>query len=226
MRIVTMCLALAAFLAACGEVDKKDETLYTVSFNAYGGTAVASQAVAKGGYATEPAEPLLGEHAFAGWYREAAYQTAWNFASDPVTNDLTLHAQWSRASAGLEYILTNGGTAYAVNWGFFDEALLYVPKLWQGKPVTSIADEAFVEVGSLHAVFLPAGIVFLGKFNFSDAWNMTNFTILAATPPQIDGSNLSNCVNLTAIFVPAGSVNAYKTTGYWTNLASLIQPIP
>jgi uncharacterized repeat protein (TIGR02543 family) len=35
-------------------------------------------------------------HTFAGWYKEAAYTNAWNFASDTVNANITLHAKWNQ----------------------------------------------------------------------------------------------------------------------------------
>ncbi len=54
---------------------------------------------------------------------------------------------------------------------------------------------------------------------------LKTLTIYATTPPTL-GSNafVNNNANLT-IYVPAESVNAYKTATNWSNFASKIQPI-
>ncbi len=67
----------------------------TVTFNTQGGSAVASQTVGEGALLTKPADPSRTGHAFAGWYKEAAYTNAWDFALDTVTENRTLYAAWT-----------------------------------------------------------------------------------------------------------------------------------
>ena len=50
----------------------------------------------KGKTAAEPEEPVKAGFYFAGWYRDARYQTPYDFAA-PVTEDLTLFAKWDTA---------------------------------------------------------------------------------------------------------------------------------
>lgn len=73
-------------------------TKYDVSFNLNGapGTAPATQNIAAGGTVSEPADPSWdANHAFGGWYKEAACTNAWNFDTDTVTADTTLYAKWT-----------------------------------------------------------------------------------------------------------------------------------
>ena len=68
---------------------------YAVSFNSQGGSAVDSK-TAK--YNTTIAQPTTAPtrkgYTFAGWYKDAAGQVAWNFATDKVTGNVTLYAKW------------------------------------------------------------------------------------------------------------------------------------
>lgn len=68
---------------------------YTASFDAQGGSAVASVSVTAGATIAAPAAPTRTGHIFAGWYKEAACINPWNFASDVVTQDTTLFAKWT-----------------------------------------------------------------------------------------------------------------------------------
>jgi len=69
--------------------------VYTVSFNAMGGSAVSTQAVLSGSKATEPnPAPTRTDYFFGGWYKEASYVNAWNFGTDVVTANITLYARW------------------------------------------------------------------------------------------------------------------------------------
>jgi uncharacterized repeat protein (TIGR02543 family) len=73
-------------------------TTYTVTFNANGGSpAPAAQTVDKGGKVKEPASMSKAGYSFGGWYKEAALSGRWNFGTDPVTADITLHAKWEAA---------------------------------------------------------------------------------------------------------------------------------
>jgi uncharacterized repeat protein (TIGR02543 family) len=68
----------------------------TVSFNTNGGSAApAPQTLTRGGLAAKPAaDPVLAGKNFAGWYKEAAGTTPWNFAADTVTANTTIYAKW------------------------------------------------------------------------------------------------------------------------------------
>lgn len=65
---------------------------YTVTFNANGGSGVASQKVEYLGTAEMPAAPARDGYTFEGWYLNG---TLWNFDEMPVTGDITLVAHWS-----------------------------------------------------------------------------------------------------------------------------------
>ena len=88
-----------------------------VSFNTNGGTSVAPQQVSEGEFAAEPTAPTKSADAqytytFAGWYTDSSLETAFNFAEDAITADITLYAKWT--ATAVEYTITfdtNGGTA-------------------------------------------------------------------------------------------------------------------
>jgi uncharacterized repeat protein (TIGR02543 family) len=70
---------------------------YLVSFNSQGGNPTPeAQVVASGGRVTEPAAPAQTGYVFDGWRRDAAGTMAWNFATDTVTENITLYARWIR----------------------------------------------------------------------------------------------------------------------------------
>jgi uncharacterized repeat protein (TIGR02543 family) len=68
-------------------------TGYTVTFESDGGSAVASQVVASGDTFSAPDQPTRSGYRFAGWYHG---DTAWNFGTNTVVEDLTLTAHWDR----------------------------------------------------------------------------------------------------------------------------------
>ena len=72
--------------------------LYTVTFNANGGTPVPSiQNIIEGGKATEPYQTITKTgYPFGGWYKEEELINQWNFNTDTVGSDITLYAKWKQ----------------------------------------------------------------------------------------------------------------------------------
>lgn len=66
---------------------------YTVTFNTDGGSAVASQTVTSGAKATKPADPAKEGFTFDGWYKDAAFTTAFDF-NTAINSDVTVYAKW------------------------------------------------------------------------------------------------------------------------------------
>ncbi|MFC5405636.1 glycoside hydrolase domain-containing protein [Cohnella soli] len=91
---------------------------YTVSFQTYGGTAIANQTVVGGSKATQPAIPTKAGYTFQGWYTDDTYTTAFNFDA-AITGNVTAHAKWTAMPVDPEPVSytvsfqTYGGTAIA-----------------------------------------------------------------------------------------------------------------
>ena len=84
------------------------QSVFTVTFESNGGSAVSSQYINSGTAATQPDNPSRAEYSFDNWYSNSALTTVYNFAS-PVTGDITLYAKWNIN----QYTVTfnsNGGT--------------------------------------------------------------------------------------------------------------------
>ena len=107
---VTDDLELHAQWAASGEPAVK--TVYTVTFNSAGGSAVATQEVVEGTVAKEPSAPTLKGFDFAGWFDIDG--EPWDF-DEAVTRNITLYAHWAKSEgtdpAYLVVFESAGGTA-------------------------------------------------------------------------------------------------------------------
>ncbi|MGG0175934.1 S8 family serine peptidase [Gottfriedia acidiceleris] len=68
---------------------------YTVKFDSQGGSAVDAIKANYNTMIAQPTVPTRTGYTFAGWYKDAAGQTPWNFATDKVTSDTTMYAKWS-----------------------------------------------------------------------------------------------------------------------------------
>ena len=90
--------------------------------------------------------------------------------------------------------------------------------------VTSIGNEAF-ESNKLTSVNIPNSVTSIGQSAFKSN-QLTSVTIHAIIPPYTYYRDaLKGIPSSTKIYVPAQSVNAYKTTGEWSNYADRIFPI-
>ncbi|MCQ6563142.1 glycoside hydrolase domain-containing protein [Paenibacillus mendelii] len=85
---------------------------YTVSFQTYGGTAVANQTVVDGSKATQPAAPTKEGYTFGGWYTSSTYVTAFDFDA-AIAGNVTAHAKWTAIPVDPEVPPTSspGGTS-------------------------------------------------------------------------------------------------------------------
>ncbi|MGB4214438.1 MAG: InlB B-repeat-containing protein, partial [Dethiobacteria bacterium] len=67
---------------------------FTVTFDSQGGSAVAAVTVPANGTITAPPAPTRAGYTFGGWYKDADCKSAWDFAADRVTGNITLYAKW------------------------------------------------------------------------------------------------------------------------------------
>ena len=91
--------------------------------------------------------------------------------------------------------------------------------------VTSIGERAFLGCDSLTSVTIGNSIKFIGDAAFQDCFALKSITCKATTPPTL-GAPYNGLSNVTAVYVPAESVDAYKTATNWSYYSSVIQPIP
>ena len=89
--------------------------------------------------------------------------------------------------------------------------------------VTTIGVEAFSFCYSLTNITIPDSVTTIGDYAFYDCDSLTSVYCEATTPPSLGGSNVfdANASGRT-IYVPAASVEAYKTADYWSEYADAI----
>lgn len=104
-----------------------------------------------------------------------------------------------------------------------------LPSVTIPNSVTSIGQTAFYNCTSLSSVTIPDSVRSIGTRAFNRCTSLQSVTVLATTPPSLGGSdynyvfdNTNNC----PIYVPSGSLNAYKTATNWSDYADRIQAIP
>lgn len=95
-----------------------------------------------------------------------------------------------------------------------------------GDCVTSIDNAAFYDCADLTSVIIPSGVTSIGFRCFQNCSGLTSVTVEATTPPTLSQTNPFDNTNNCPIYVPAESVNAYKTANGWSQYSSRIQAIP
>ena len=91
--------------------------------------------------------------------------------------------------------------------------------------VTSIGGQAFYGCSGLTSVTIGNSVTSIGNSAFYNCVILTSITVEATTPPTLINVNAFGKTNNCPIYVPAESVETYKTTGNWVSLASRIQAI-
>ena len=91
--------------------------------------------------------------------------------------------------------------------------------------VTSIGNASFRTTG-LRNVIIPNSVSSIGISAFSGCTALTSVTVEATTPPTLGTGVFSSTSSNLVIYVPTGSVDAYKTATNWSTYASRIQAIP
>lgn len=82
----------------------------TVTFNMNGhGDAPATQYVANGEKASQPANPSATGWTFGGWYKEAGCSNVWNFASETVSGgNKNIYAKWTAKTTTVSFNQNSG----------------------------------------------------------------------------------------------------------------------
>lgn len=90
--------------------------------------------------------------------------------------------------------------------------------------VASIGNYVFYYCEGLTTITIPDSVTSIGYSAFRGS-GLTSVTIQATTPPSL-GSSAFESTNNCPIYVPAESLDAYKTATNWKTYASRIQAIP
>ena len=202
-KIVSVLLALVCvtlcFVACNDEPDVTEDVYYTVTFNTAGGTKMDSIKVLAGSKIGKPADPEKEGYIFSSWKNGTV---GWDFSSDTVNSDVTLHAVWLDVRNLFEYRVENGEVVLTGFKGGMTRVT--TPSVIDGLPVTAIDDYAFDGLNSetLVEITVSENITSIGEGAFADSSKLK--IILEAKPEYIGKKAFLGCAGIERIELGEG----------------------
>jgi uncharacterized repeat protein (TIGR02543 family) len=162
LGLLVVFATLAFIFTGCTDEGSDPEpTKYTVTFNVDGGSVVPNQTVEIGKTVTKPADPTKAGHTFANWYKDESKTILWDFTTDVVVQNTTIHAKWVSGENVQSYTVTfntdGGSTAPA------EQTVV------SGEPVAKPADPT------------KEGYIFSGWYNGQTPWDFSTGITQAIT---------------------------------------------
>lgn len=92
--------------------------------------------------------------------------------------------------------------------------------------ITYVRWYAFRRCSNLESAEIPASVTRIGDYAFYYCSSLESLTIYATTPPTLGSLVFEGTSDNLKIYVPAESVDTYKTASRWSAHASKIEAIP
>jgi len=94
--LIFILVIVLLIIPSCKDPEISVSTIYTVSFQANGGSPVPlNQVSSNGGKISEPEIMTKANYIFVGWFKEKELINQWNFDIHSITNNITLYAKWN-----------------------------------------------------------------------------------------------------------------------------------
>lgn len=149
--------------------------------------------------------------------------TTYNFENGVLTiNSNTDDPKWQNLNPLVLDLKFGIGITKIPDWAF--EYCHNLKKVNITEGVTTLGEYCFYLADGIEEVTLPSTITEISDRAFRLASGIKTFKILATTPPTIQSTTFDDLVQ--TFYVPAESVEAYKTATNWANYADKIFAIP
>lgn len=126
---------------------------------------------------------------------------------------------------GIQFSTFDGVTIHKSNFEYcvMQETADFSNATFVNNTIQNEISFTFVNVHGLKHLVLPSTITKIYDMDY--CYDLETLTIKAVQPPSISSSILTHNTPLTAIYVPAQSVDAYKAASGWNSFSSIIQAI-
>ena len=122
-------------------------------------------------------------------------------------------------------IKRGGGETYVAFKALVDDSLTEVTaEMLDG--ITKIRSYAFYYCTRLSSITIPNSVTRISSNAFGYCTSLTSVTVESSSPPSLGMNAFYNTNQSLVIYVPSGSVDAYKSDSGWSSYASKIQAIP
>ena len=161
----------------------------------------------------------IGEGAFAGC--KSLKEFKGKFATEDgrsLIMDNTIIAYANASASGTTYTIPDSVTTIGYMAFYYCDILTSVTI---PDSVTTIGELAFAGCSSLTSVNIPNSVTTIGRRAFYKCTSLTSVYCKATTPPSL-GAEVFYYNGSRKIYVPAGSVEAYKSATNWSEYASAI----
>lgn len=92
--------------------------------------------------------------------------------------------------------------------------------------VTTIGQFAFANCTSLTSIDIPSSVTSIRSGAFQGCTALTSVTVNATNPPNLATNSFNSTNSSFVVYVPASSLESYKTASNWKTYADRIQAIP
>lgn len=148
---------------------------------------------------------------------DAAFCDCSNLVSLTIGNGVTtIGMDAFRNCASLRNASIGDSVTTIESWAF--EGCRRLEDLVLGMSLTTIRPYAFSGCTNLTNVTIPHEVTMIGKNAFYDCARLETVYCQATTPPVIYLDTFSGCGSDMKVYVPAGSIRAYKAAEYWKEL--------
>jgi len=149
-----------------------------------------------------------------------AFSECESLTSITIPNSVTsIGVDAFRDCSNLTSVTIEDGVRYISN-GMFASCTSLTSVVIPGSMET-IGDGAFFYCTSLRSVTIPESVVSIGRSAFSDCRTLTSVISLNPVPPTIERYVFSGLPSNACLYVPAGSIDAYRTADQWGMFACI-----
>ena len=156
--------------------------------------------------------------------RDYAFNSTSGFTSITIPPSVTTFGRYAFASVSTLNSVTIDYASNAIVGGYQFTGSS-ITSLTIGSHPTVIGQSMFQKCTKLRTLVIPSNISSINNYAFSGCTGLISITVESATPPTL-GYGVFDGTNNCPIYVPSGSVDAYKAASKWSNYKSRIKAIP